>query len=535
MKSILGIARADFQERSRRFSFMAMIALALFAAFWFVPRNDGKLQIMAIEPELIMQAGNSSWIPVSSAWGLGFFLPLIGFFYLRGMIGFDERSGVSQLIMSSPVGRLWYLAGKFAAGTLSLYCFAAVVLAGSFVMMLWHFPGQLLTPAEFLTPFTFLLFTLPFCVVMVIFFECTYFLRGALGSFIYVVMFFTFLILGVTIIENGGTGQEWFIRAFDLSGTIVISQNIETVMQEQIGQPLVQIMFLSSGVTSTYGRQLVFHGLPITLADVRGYSGMAGAGLVLMLLSAPVYRLTQGLAGAKLLKVTKKGSKNNAVVSVESSPTSPAVKVTYRPAMMSGRRIMSGILAECRLLLAGKPLMWWMVGLGGMIACVFVEINIVQVYLQPLLMLWFVNIYSAMGSREYRHDFLKNIAVLPNGRMKQIIFCWLSGIILTAVLAAAVMLRQWAAGQTGAAFAGLAGVIFLPSLALFLGEYTKTSRAFEMIFIIISYLIMNDMQAVMYMGKTSAQGVAAQGTVYLLIGLFCGAAAVMKRTLSRSQ
>ncbi len=145
MSSVLGVASADFKERSRRFSFIAIMALALFAAFWFVPRDDGSLQVMTIQPNVFLQAGNPSWIPMASAWGMGFFLPLIGFYFLRSTIVFDEKSGVSQLILSSPTGNVRYMLGKFVSGTLQLYCFAAVVLVGSLFMMLWRFPNQILS------------------------------------------------------------------------------------------------------------------------------------------------------------------------------------------------------------------------------------------------------------------------------------------------------------------------------------------------------------------------------------------------------
>nr|AGS52503.1 hypothetical protein [uncultured bacterium contig00005] len=67
MISIWGVARACFVERLRRFSFIAIMALSLFAAFWFVPRDDGSMQVMAIQPDRFIQAGNPSWIPVASA------------------------------------------------------------------------------------------------------------------------------------------------------------------------------------------------------------------------------------------------------------------------------------------------------------------------------------------------------------------------------------------------------------------------------------------------------------------------------------
>jgi ABC-type transport system involved in multi-copper enzyme maturation permease subunit len=161
MSGVWGVARADFLEKFRRFSFVAMMALSLFAAFWLVPRNDGSVQLIAIQPDRFVQAGNPSWIPVTSAWGLGIILPLIGFFYLRNTIAFDEKSGVMQLVSSSPIGYTRYMFGKLCSGTLLLYCFASAVILGSFFIMLWLFPGQLLSVYQFFSHFIFLLIILP--------------------------------------------------------------------------------------------------------------------------------------------------------------------------------------------------------------------------------------------------------------------------------------------------------------------------------------------------------------------------------------
>ena len=89
MRVIIGQARADYKDKSRRFSFVALMALCLFGAFWFVPRAGDGFEIMSIQPDVFIQGGNSSWIPVTSALGLAFFLPFIGFFYLRNAMLFD--------------------------------------------------------------------------------------------------------------------------------------------------------------------------------------------------------------------------------------------------------------------------------------------------------------------------------------------------------------------------------------------------------------------------------------------------------------
>jgi hypothetical protein len=517
---------------------------------------------MLIQPDRFIQAGNPSWIPVASAWGLGFFLPLIGFFYLRTAIAFDESSGVAQLISTSPVGTMRYMLGKFCSGTLLLFCFAAVVILGSFFMMLWHFPGQVLSAYEFLSPFLFLLFVLPLCSALAVFCESSRLLRGAIGSVLYVVAFVAVLAL-VVLSDNPGL----LLRSFDFSGTSVIVRGIERAVLEQSGEPMNTLLFLggSLGFEPQPTAQLVFHGIPVAAADLPGYAGMLCVTGGLVALSAPLYRVTSALRGAKPLRKHRarrqpaagvSGQKPLVTRSLATVPTDASAAVpadvstdtstyasadasarvsthipAYTPASPSGRQaILRGIVAELRLMLSGQPLIWRVVGLAGIALCLFLKLEMVQSYVLPLLMLWFVNVFSAMGSREHQHGMLDCIAALPNGRLKQVAFSWASGVLIASALTLPVLLRMLDAGQLSGMLACVAGAIFLPSLALFLGEFSRTRRVFEVAFVVITYLTLNKVTAAMYLGMASDDMSLVRAGIYLTAGIALAIAAVVKRT-----
>lgn len=522
MRSIVGIARADFKERSRRFSFIAIMAAALFLAFWFVPQEGGGIQVMAIQPDRFVQGGNPTWIPLASAWGLGFFLPLVGFFYLRNAIAFDEKSGVSQLISSSPVGNVRYMLGKLCSGTLLLYCAAAVVIIGSFFMTLWHFPGERLTVNQFLSPFVFLLTALPLCCAVVLLFESVRFMRGAVGSVLFIAAFITMYVL-VSEAEVPGV----LLRSFDFSGTSVIFHTINNAVLEQSGQPMGTLMFLGTGIEfdTPPTMQLVFNGVPVTTADIQGFAGMICAALGLTVLSAPLYGFFKKDFSVRLSKKSRTKEYN------DSEETRLKPIPSYMPAAASGNaRWVSGIAAEMRLMLNGQRFLWMLVSLAGVLLSIFLDLEYVQIYVMPLLMIWFINVFSAMGSREYQYDMLGCISVIPGGRLKQIMFSWVSGMLIALTLVLPVIVRMLIAGQTAGIFAAFASIVFLPSLALFLGEFTKTRRGFELTLVAVTYLILNDVTAVMYMGMHPDVISVTRSGIYMAAGLALGVAAVLKRT-----
>jgi hypothetical protein len=490
------------------------MALSLFAAFWFVPRDDGSARIIAIQPDRFVQTGNPSWIPMLSAWGSGIFLPLIAFFYLRNAVALDEKSGVARLVSSSPIGNARYMLGKLCSGTLILYCFAATVMLGSFFMALRHFPGRIPSAYQFLSPFAFLPTALPLCAALALLFGSVKFLRGAIGSVVYVVGVF---IMYETIIEN----RAFPLRFFDVSGVSIVYRAIARAVLEQSGRPLEALTLMFSGNVSPAAR-LVFDGAALSAADIQGFFGMLCVALGITLISATLYNLSK--------KHEEKPSKKQRALKLPATGATAPVLGIYTPVLPSGKQtLLRGICAELRLMLSGQSFTWKLISFAALAVCLFADLGMAQTYILPLLALWFVNVFSKMGSREYRHDVLKIITVIPNGRLRQMAFSWLSGILIALALSFPVILRTVFIGRLAGALACLAGAIFLPSFSMFLGEFTKTSRALELSLTVITYAGFNNVEALSYMGTYPDLAPPLRSGVYLAIGVIMGSAAVLKR------
>jgi len=510
-----GVFRAEVQERTRRFSYLAMIAMALVAAFWFVPRNDDSMQVMSIQPDVFIQAGNASWIPVASAWGLGFFLPLVGFFYLKNTLSDDLRNGLHQYIRTSPLGNVRYALGKWVAGITLLYGVTIVVMFGSFVMMLIHFPGEWLSPHDFLTPYAYLLTVIPLFLAVALFFDSTPVLRGVLGSIAFIAAFITMYTLAAM-----ETAPPW-LRLVDVSGSTIIIRTIQDAVLEQSGAPLTILMFLGGGDFDCQpALQLVFHGTQLTLADIGGLAGMLGIAFVLVLASAPLLELSARANRIRLPKPTK--------------PRKTAVHMgspVYTPAKAHSSMLLSAIRAEFVLLTAGQKPFFWLVAPVGWIACIFTPLDVAQGVLLPLLLLWFVNVFSALGSREHRSHLLPMVISSPGGIVRQTLAAWASGVLLALTAALPLIVRHGIAGNAAGVAACTAGAVFLPALALSLGAFSKTPRVFEVTHIIGTYLILNGVSVMMYMGAPDAASFVF-AAVYATFGIGLGVLTAVKRVIA---
>jgi hypothetical protein len=296
-----------------------------------------------------------------------------------------------------------------------------------------------------------------------------------------------------------------------------------------------------SGNVSPPTKRLVFDGISLSAADIQGFAGMLCVTLGITAISAPLYNFSKKLSEKKLSKklrtkktptVDERKSSTKNLPNKEYAITSASARTSdaYTPILPSGKRMwLCGICAELHLMLSGQPLTWKLIGLGAVIVSLFAGLGTVQTYILPLLMLWFINVFSAMGSREYQHDVLKIITVIPNGRFRQIVFSWISGIFIALSISFPVILRMIFINQSAGVLACLGGVIFLPSFSIFLGEFTKTRRVFELSLTVITYAGFNNASALLYIGTHPNIVSPLRSGIYLAIGIIMGSAAVVKR------
>jgi hypothetical protein len=198
---------------------------------------------------------------------------------------------------------------------------------------------------------------------------------------------------------------------------------------------------------------------------------------------------------------------------------------------MSGG-LLGRLFAEMRLMVAGLPLLWYVVAVAGMALCAALPMDAAWIVLL-LLPVWCLGVLSKLGCREYEHDTLQCIAVLPSGRLWQILCAWISGVALCAVLIAPMIIRQALAGNFGVVFSCASGAMFIPSLALFLGEWTRTRRAFAVVFIIVAYLNLNYLPVLMYFEFRPEYLSFAHSFAFLVAGLALAAAGILKRVRLR--
>jgi ABC-type transport system involved in multi-copper enzyme maturation permease subunit len=193
---IYHLARADFLERVRRYSFLVMLGLAVFLGYQVAIGNVG-VQLKSYRGEF-----NSAWVGSMMSLMTTFFVGWFGFYLVKGSVARDRETGVGQIMATTPLTRPLYTLGKWVSNF-------SVLLAMVIVLALVSIPIQLLAgenmQIDFIAlfePFVFIALPMMALVAaLAVLFETIPFLQGGFGNLAYFFLFIMSLPLSMSLSE----------------------------------------------------------------------------------------------------------------------------------------------------------------------------------------------------------------------------------------------------------------------------------------------------------------------------------------------
>lgn len=466
--AVWGVAKADFLERVRRFSFITSCALAVFFTFWFVPRPTG-FTALVIEPNIFRQGSDPSWVPMSAAMCGGMMLCLFGFVYILNAVGHDRKSCILSLLRTSPTNRVAYLFGKLISDMLLLCCMLAAVMAGAFLIMEIQFPGRFLSPWDFFSPFLCVVPGLLFVSAFALLMECVPVFRKRSGLSIAL-----FLCLSVTLLTFAAMGIDphRLISVFDFSGYLWMRDSISAAARSMTGLGITHIsVFTNSHVGGSNLKVLAFHGLVPSVSHLLDK-------LVLIALSI----LITYLASHLLPKMEKPAFLSKA------SPVPSKAIISSRPKAPAYQGVLH---AELRKLTGPQPVFWWVCATGLWIACLFSPMGTVRNTLFVLLFAFMIPIFSRMGCLEHQSGMTSILCTVPGAMLRQASACLRAGVMISLIAAFPMLIRLLFLADGAGLLSVLLFSLLVPSAALFLGEWTATNRVFEILMLILSFITLN--------------------------------------------
>ena len=470
---IYHLARADFLERVRRYSFLVMLGLVALLGYQTAIGNM-RLQLGQYRGEF-----NSAWIGGMMAIITTFFLGWFGFYLVKGSVARDRETGVGQIMATTPMSRPFYMLGKWLSNFTLLMAMVVILVLFGLAIQFLRGESAALDFGAYLSPFVFIVTPLMGMVAAVaVLFESIPFLAGGFGNVVY---FFAFVMIIPFTMEAGFIQTNPAIEPLGMA-----------LLKEDMAEEVLQVFpdydnsFMLGGLETPITGTFTWHGIDWTPSMIGTRFAYIGLAILVTLLGALFFDRFDPSRG-KPLRIKSSAS----TFSLEPATVNqalPTIHLTSLNRAANQFRFVNVLTAELRLLLKGQR-WWWYIAAGGfLVACLVSPVETMRQFILPYAWAWPVLIWSSIGSREMRHNVQQIAFSSASPLWRQLPAQWIAGLVVTLSAGSGAAIRFVIDGNSTSLIAFLSAALFIPSLALALGVWSNSSKPFEILYITLWYL-----------------------------------------------
>jgi len=482
------LARADFLERVRRYSFLIMLGLVVFLGYQAAIGNI-YVQVGEYRGEF-----NSAWVGSMMSAIASAFLSWFGFYLVKGSVARDHETGVGQIMATTPLTRSLYVLGKWLSNFIVLASMVIILaLAGVIIQYLTGENTQI-NLIVLLTPFLFV--TLPamaLVAAIAVLFETIRFLSGGFGNIIYFFLFAMVIPLGATLAKKHPALEPLGISLLQRS----MGAAAKAVFPDYDGGFML-------GLTDVPIKG-VFHwpGVDWSADIILQRVTILGLAVVLTLLAGFFFdRFDPSRQRPKRTKSVASNSRPQ-IVSTSNTLSQP-IHLTPLTGSPNRFAFIKVINSELKLLLKGQRWWWYVGALGLFAASFFAPVESMRTNILPFVWIWPILIWSGMGNREIRNNTQQMVFSSAAPLTRQLPATWFAGFIVTALTGSGAALKLLITGDGTGLLAWFSAVLFIPSLALALGVWSNSHKLFEVLYVTLWYAgPMNYVYAVDFIGTKS--------------------------------
>jgi hypothetical protein len=472
VRIIYHIARADFLERVRRYSFLVMLGLVVFLGYQTAIGNL-TLGLGKYRGEF-----NSAWVGAMMSLIATFFLGWFGFYLIKGSVERDTQTGVGQIMATTPLTRSQYMLGKWLSNFAVLMSMVGILALTGLIIQFLQGENTSIDLAAFITPFLFIaapLIALISAIVLV--FEAIPFLAGGFGNIVY---FFAFIISMPLFLENDTLAKYPQFEPMGLG-----------LLADEMGRAVTKIYPDYDG-SFTLGGGVVEATKTFVWTGVEWNANILFARFFILILAIGLIFVAASSFHRFDLSRTKPRRMKNAAspsepVSDSALQALPAIHLTPLNRASNRFSFFNVLLAELKLMLKGQRWWWYLIALGLNIACFSNEPETAKQILM-FAWIWHILLLSPIGNRETRDNVEQLAFSSASPLWRQLPAQWLAGFIVTLFMGSGALLNFIINGESAALISLLIGAFFIPSLALALGVWSGTSKVFEVVYVTLWYI-----------------------------------------------
>lgn len=485
---IYHLARADFLERVRRYSFLIMLGAVIFLGYQ-VGIGNLHLSLDKYRGEY-----NSAWVGAMMSLIATLWIGWFGFFLVKGSVARDRETGVGQIMATTPLTRPLYLLGKWLSNFAVLMAMVTVLALAGIAIQLLQGENTQINLLVFLEPFLFIVMpTMALVAAFAVFFEAIPFLRGGFGNIVY---FMSFIMLLPLFIENE-TMKKY--AAFEPVGINLFGSDMGKAVAQVYPDYTGGFAIGASGAGQ--GGTFLWTGLHWTSEILLARFILFALGIGVVLLSSLFFDRFDPSRTKPRRKKTGASDSAPEPASAPQSLSQPA-HLTPLTASTNNFTFLRVLISELKLLLKGQRWWWYAIAVGLFIAGIANTATNARQFVLMIAWVWPILIWSGLGNRELYNNTRQMVFSSASPLWRQLPAQWLAGFIVTAMTGSGVFIKLLGAGDTVGLLAWTSAAIFIPSFALALGVWSGTSKLFEILYMVIWYVgPLNNVPALDYMGS----------------------------------
>ncbi len=464
---IYHVARADFLERTRSYGYLLTLAAMGLIVYQTAQGN------VVLQVDRYRGIFNSAWLGAMMALITSVILSLVGLYLVKNTVARDERTRVGRILAATPLTNLEYTLGKALSNFVVLVSMLVVLALGAALLQFTAGESRDFRLWPFVSPMIFIaLPSLAFIAALAVLFENLPVMRSGAGNVIWFFLWTFLLAIGINMPGYDFTGMGVLIHPMQ-----------ETVRAlDPAGYKGGFSFSLGGNITGETLRTFVWNGLDWTPAMIAARMIWIGVAAVVAFLASLAFRRFDPARVTLRSRLARPAAE--AVVTSEPSPAVPAPRALPAISAASRARVRFPglVVSELRLLLSGRKWWWYAVMAGCLIAG----------YAAPAAMiapwLWAVTLWSQLGNRERRFGTVAMVFSAPSPARGQLLASYAGGVICAVVIGSAGIARGLFHADATALAAALAGICFVPALALALGVWTGSGKFFEALYAAWWYL-----------------------------------------------
>jgi hypothetical protein len=529
IRAVFHLARADFLERTRRYSFLITLAVAIYATWGFVPPNGAAWSTLTIHH--LRGVYNSAWVGAQVAMLTSVFLTLVGFYLVKNAVDRDDKTRVGQIIAATPMSRFQYTLGKMASNTGVLLAITGVMVVVAAVMQFIRAEDRTFDLVGLVTPFLYVL--VPVCCIvgaLAILFECVPLLRGGLGNVAY--FFLSVATLSSQLLEGADFfGLKAYLSSMKAAAMAAYPGTIGPDWEMNIG------INIPNADQSLHLNTFPWSGAQITSSMIVSRLEWIAVAVGIALVGGVFFDRFDSARGAGAAvkrpgRLSRLSDRITQLLWPDTGPASirPGGHLTPIPAANRSSRLLAAIQAETRILLKGQHPVWYLGSLTLVILGLTLPLSAGISIIFPIAFIWPTLLWSPLGCREMRQATNQIVFSAPRPLARQLPSAWLAGSVVGLVVGSGVGLRLLLAGDPAGVAAWVVGSFFVPALAIACGTWTKGTRLFETVYLFWWYAgPLNRVPTLDFVGAAGALHTPGITAAYALVTVGLFALAILGR------